>query len=270
VDVAATLGPPALARLVRDLADRSPMEQLVTTEDADTAIVDGQPVVTVRAGDWTALISAGSPRRLVWLGGPLNADGPLRPIVFRRGDTGRIVPAAWSGHARTGVEPVPVAQPPYVSITPVPVGAAEAEATRVAVAWVVPPAKPAVDQGDRRRCRLRTAPSPSSLPWNAGVTLPTASPPLCTWSMTVTGWWDVLRDTPPRWPGLDGAEPFRMLGARHSPGGGVRLLARTASRHARVPPCSASSRALYAAIHKLAAHAISCSAAVNKRPRTFW
>jgi hypothetical protein len=35
----------------------------------------------------------------------------------------------------------------------------------------------------------------------------------------------------------------------------------------RVSPCSASSRALYAAIHKLAAHAISCSTGVNKRPR---
>ena len=33
-------------------------------------------------------------------------------------------------------------------------------------------------------------------------------------------------------------------------------------------PNSACSRALYAAIHTLAAHAISCSMAVNKRPRT--
>ena len=32
----------------------------------------------------------------------------------------------------------------------------------------------------------------------------------------------------------------------------------------------ASSRALYAAIHKLAAHAISSSTAVNKRPRMPW
>ena len=35
-------------------------------------------------------------------------------------------------------------------------------------------------------------------------------------------------------------------------------------------PRSACSRALYAAIHKLAAHAISCSTAVNRRPRMSW
>jgi hypothetical protein len=36
-----------------------------------------------------------------------------------------------------------------------------------------------------------------------------------------------------------------------------------------VSPCSASHR-LYAAIHSLAAHAISCSTAVNRRPRMSW
>lgn len=45
---------------------------------------------------------------------------------------------------------------------------------------------------------------------------------------------------------------------------------RSASSPAGVSPHSAISRALYAAIHKLAAHAISISTAVNKRPRTSW
>ena len=56
-------------------------------------------------------------------------------------------------------------------------------------------------------------------------------------------------------------------GASREPGGGVRLPVRAAHRRHRGVAEQASSRALYAAVHTLAAHAISSSTAVNKRPR---
>ena len=50
-------------------------------------------------------------------------------------------------------------------------------------------------------------------------------------------------------------------------GGAATAVATTTPPDTAASPCNASHRALCAAGHKLAAHAISCSTAVNLRPR---
>ncbi|MEV0644728.1 hypothetical protein AB0I28_05650 [Phytomonospora sp. NPDC050363] len=93
VDIAAALTPSAVGDLVSAVADGGEL-----TDEGDA--VDGRPVVTVRSGGWTLLLTTETPRRVVWLGGPVES-GKLHPAGYT-GSGSPIVPLGLDGDA--GVE----------------------------------------------------------------------------------------------------------------------------------------------------------------------
>ena len=140
-DVAAVLNPTALARRVEALAGAARRDDQATGERVD------DQVHTVVSGDWTALFDTSGSRKPRWMGGPLDPSLVIQPAVYHDdGDRAdgivpavRIGPTTPAGSAE--VVPArydPIAIPPYVAITPEPIGSDAATGTQVTVAKVLP------------------------------------------------------------------------------------------------------------------------------------
>ncbi len=125
-DLAGALRPAALAELTRKLSGAA-------ASDTVTDTVGGVRVRTVVSGQWTALVSADKAHRLIWLGGPVRAGALARPSGASS-VPGRLLPAYLADPV-----PLPVAQPPYVSITPTP---GQPQGVQAAIANVLPQASP--------------------------------------------------------------------------------------------------------------------------------
>jgi hypothetical protein len=184
-DVASALSPVALARLTRALADQAPTVPSAGPDEDVADTVDGRPVVAVRAGPWTALLTTGSPRELVWLGGPLEPEGPIRPVSAHRVGPRVVVAAGALRPAQAEpAPPVPGIERHQVSFTPTPAAAAEAEAVRVAVARIVLPASPAAETGpDGLPAQDQVEPEIAHLDLDIHAT--DCRTPMCTWTATV-------------------------------------------------------------------------------------
>jgi hypothetical protein len=153
--VANGLSPGGLAGLCRWLAEQAPVEG---PADPDLDTVDGRPVVAVRTGVWTALLTRQAPRELVRLGGSLDGNGPLRPVPTGDADAGR-----WGYRAGDAVRAGADA-PPYLAVVVTPADGAEADATRAAVV-ATEPQRPQLD---------------------VEVLAADSTGPLCTWTVRVT------------------------------------------------------------------------------------
>ncbi|MEH1123912.1 hypothetical protein [Micromonospora sp. CPCC 206061] len=163
LDVASALNPDALADLVESIGRRGSADDAVDT-------VAGQRVVTVTAGDWTALVTADKPRRLVWLGGPIRDRALSKPVAL-----GAFQPAALRAPAPAD----PIARPPYAAILPEPATATAAQGVREAVVKVLPDT---ASSGPPAIADL-----PAALPvFQTKINSSDCTSPVCTWSVTVT------------------------------------------------------------------------------------
>jgi hypothetical protein len=163
VDVTSALHPGALADLVESIGRRG-------TDDGTADTLAGRRVVTVTAGDWTALVTADKPRRLVWLGGPIRDRAFSKPVAL-----GAFQPAALRAPAPAD----PIARPPYAAILPEPATATAAQGVREAVAKVLPDA---ASSGPPAIANL-----PAALPvFETKINSSDCTSPVCTWSVTVT------------------------------------------------------------------------------------
>ncbi|GLH94993.1 hypothetical protein [Phytohabitans aurantiacus] len=194
LDLAAALNPRALADLVESVGQHGSTAD-TTADTTDT--VAGQRVVTVTAGDWTALLTADKPRRLVWLGGPIHDRALSKPVALAPAALGRpgfasaalgrpgFASAAlgrpgFASAALGGPAPAdPIARPPYAAILPEPTTATAAEGVREAVAKVMP------DGGSSGPPAIANL--PAALPiFETKINSSDCTSPVCTWSVTVT------------------------------------------------------------------------------------
>ncbi|MCW6003148.1 hypothetical protein K1W54_00915 [Micromonospora sp. CPCC 205371] len=187
VDVASALNPSALADLVQSVGRHGSAD-----DTADT--VAGQRVVTVTAGDWTALVTADEPRRLMWLGGPIRDRAFSKPVALapahRHGSpaaapgnrrlVGPVARLGWAAAELRGLAPAdPIARPPYAAMLPEPATATEAEGVREAVAKVLP------DEASSGPPAIANL--PAALPvFETKINSTDCTSNVCSWSVTVT------------------------------------------------------------------------------------
>jgi hypothetical protein len=191
-DLAGALKPGALADLTRKLATAA-------QTDKSTDSVGGTNVITVVSGQWTALLTADKSHRLVWLGGPVRAGALARPASVQQGP-GRLLPAYLSDPAPPPA--LPVAQPPYVSITPTP---GQPNGVQSAIANVLPQASAPAGAQPTAGPAASAPTSLNDLPAQADATPKFAAFDLtinatdcysavCSWTVTVTNTGDAPGD----------------------------------------------------------------------------
>jgi hypothetical protein len=171
-DIAQTLRPAALADLTRKLAT------VASAKNPDT--VGGTPVLTVTSYNWTAVVTADKSHRLLWLSGPVRAGALARPSVGGT-DTGRLLPAYLRDPG-----PIPVAQPPYVSIAVAP---AAPEPVRSAIATLRPqasPALPGASAAPQGKAPAQADVTPKFAAFELAINATNCSTPVCSWTVAVT------------------------------------------------------------------------------------
>ncbi len=193
VNVASTFSPGGLADLVRSVTDGG-----VPLSD-DTSYL-GRPVTGFEKNGWTVLLTRDAPHSLVWIGGSLARDGPLRRVAWQHSAEG-IGPASATGPAFVSargpghhlLEPLPVPIPPYLSITPTTPEDDAAQKTRKARLAVLPsmPGDPRDNHLPPGEAATELPPGESTLAqkapaFTATVDARTCTGTTCSWTVSVT------------------------------------------------------------------------------------
>lgn len=168
VDVPAAFGPAGLADTVQRILDGG------TPAPVDGGF-RGRPATGFERDGWTVLLTEASPHRVLWLGGPLTAIGPIKPVRLTNSKPG----------FRYAFSPLAVPEPPYVSVTVPDVPAGAERTTREAVAKVLPPAAPAAGQATAPPPE-QAAVIPKAPAFEATVNAGNCTGPTCSWTVTVT------------------------------------------------------------------------------------
>ena len=190
VRVASDLGPDGLASVVQHVMQRG---RPITEEQT----FGGKPVDGFSNGEWTVLFTRERPHKLVWLGGPLDALSPVRPIAWAPAGPRPAFVTATASTQRVFVDrltqdPVGVPTPPYLSITPTTPEEAAEQKTRQARAAVLPSLSADAGTANPNPGLAAQAPPKQSavvtqVPvFEAQVNAKTCTGNTCSWTVTVT------------------------------------------------------------------------------------